>query len=112
MIRASLLVLPAILISSAPAFGWGCEGHQIVALIARAHLTPGAAAAVDRMLAEFPADAALSHFCKSPDPIVDTATCADETRNTEKTGLWHYVDIPLTETKPDSLTPWCPPIGP
>jgi hypothetical protein len=110
--RPLLLLSLAALASAAPAFGWGCEGHQIVALIARAHLTPAAAAAVDRMLGENPSDAALNHFCKSADPMADTATWADEVRNAEKSGKWHYVDIPLTEKKPGSLAPWCPPIGP
>jgi hypothetical protein len=110
--RALFLTSLALLIPASPAFGWGCEGHQIVALIARAHLTPAAAAAVDRLLAENPADPALNHYCKSADAIADTAAWADEVRNAEKTGLWHYVDIPLTEKKPVSLAPWCAPIGP
>ena len=42
--------------SAIPAFGWGCEGHQMIALIARAHLTPAAAAAVDQFLRENPID--------------------------------------------------------
>lgn len=98
------------LIPAVPAFGWGCEGHQIVALIARAHLTSAASAAVDKLLAEYPADPALNHYCKSADGMADNATWADEVRNIEKTGPWHYVDIPLTETKPGSLAAWCPPI--
>jgi hypothetical protein len=46
--RALLLISLAASMSCGSAFGWGCEGHQIVALIARAHLTPAASAAVDR----------------------------------------------------------------
>jgi hypothetical protein len=110
--RRLLFLLAAFSIAAPPAFGWGCEGHQIVALIARAHLTPAAAAAVNRLLAENPDDSAGNHYCKSADPMVDTASWADEVRNAEKTGPWHYVDIPLTETKPGSLAAWCPPIGP
>jgi hypothetical protein len=110
--RALWFTSLALLSSAIPAFGWGCEGHQIVALIARAHLNPAAAAAVDRLLLENPADPALNHYCKSADAMADTASWADEVRNSTKTGLWHYVDIPLTEKKPGSLAAWCPPIVP
>jgi hypothetical protein len=110
--RALLLSSLTLLTSAVPAFGWGCDGHQIVALIARAHLTASASAAVDKLLADNPADATGNHNCKSADAMADVATWADEVRNAEKTGLWHYVDIPLTERKPGSLAAWCPPIGP
>ena len=58
------------------AFGWGCEGHQMVALIARARLTPAVSAAVDEILRGGPIDAALNRFCKEPpnDPMADAAT--------------------------------------
>jgi hypothetical protein len=111
--RSLLFASLVLILPAAPAFGWGCEGHQIVALIARAHLTPAAAAAVDRMLAENPPDAALNNFCKSPDAMADIATWADAVRTAAKTGLWHYVDIPLSEKGGSgSLAAWCPPIGP
>jgi hypothetical protein len=110
--RSVLLTTLVSLVCAIPASGWGCEGHQIVALIARAHLTPAAYAALDRLLAEYPADAALNHYCKSDDAMVDTAAWADEVRNAEKNGNWHYVNIPLTEKQPGSLAAWCPPITP
>jgi hypothetical protein len=112
--RALLLPSIAWLISAGPAFGWGCEGHQIVALIARAHLTPAASAAVDRLLAANPMDPSLNRFCKDrpADPMADAATWADDTKRAEKTGVWHYVDIPLTATGGLDLSAWCPPIGP
>jgi len=112
--RALLPLCLFPILSTAPAFGWGCEGHQIVALIARAHLTPAAAAAVDQLLRESPIDPALRRFCRDrpDDPMADAATWADDIKYTEKTDLWHYVDIPLTVTSRTSLAPWCPPIGP
>jgi hypothetical protein len=96
------------------AFGWGCEGHQIVALIARAHLTPEVSAAVDELLREKPIDPALSRFCKDrPDDLMaDAATWADDVRNQEKNGPWHYVNIPRSATSRTPLEAWCPPIGP
>jgi hypothetical protein len=89
-----LVVLP---LTTVPAFGWGCEGHQMIALIARAHLTPQASTAVDRLLRENPIDPALSRFCKDRgnDLMADSATWADDVRTIEKTGDWHFIDIPL-----------------
>jgi hypothetical protein len=112
--RALLLISLAASMSCGSAFGWGCEGHQIVALIARAHLTPAASAAVDRLLKQSPIDPAVNRFCKDrpADSMADSATWADDTKNAEKTGIWHYIDIPLSVEGRDSLAPWCPPIGP
>ena len=99
--------------------GWGCQGHEMVALIARAHLNPRASAAVNRLLAAQPADPALKRFCgermsdKSglADPLADASTWADDVRNSEKTGAWHYVDIPRAETNP-AFDRYCPAVGP
>ncbi|HZL55824.1 MAG TPA: S1/P1 nuclease, partial [Bryobacteraceae bacterium] len=114
IMRPVLLCISVTLISCSSALGWGCEGHQIVALIARAHLSPAAAAAVDQLLKENPVDPSVTRFCKDrpADPMADVATWADDIKNAEKTGAWHYIDIPLTVTGPGSLTAWCPPIGP
>jgi hypothetical protein len=114
MFRTWLSFSALLFIPAAPVFGWGCEGHQMVALIARAHLTPAAAAAVDRLLTENPTDPALRQFCKDKtgDAMADTASWADDIKGPEKTGVWHYVDIPLTEQGGGSLAAWCPPIGP
>jgi hypothetical protein len=108
-----LIALTAPFLTSS-AFGWGCEGHQIVALIARAHLTPAVSAAVDDLLRQNPIDPSVSRFCQDRpnDPMADSATWADDTKNQEKTSVWHYVDIPLSVTAVTSLDPWCPPIGP
>ncbi len=107
---AALLPLAGV-----PLFGWGCEGHQAIALIARAHLSGAASQAVDRLLGENPIDPSLNRFCKDrpADPMADAATWADDIKNIEKTGEWHYIDIPLAiarETPDVSL--WCAPVGP
>jgi hypothetical protein len=106
--------------AAASLFGWGCEGHQTIALIARAHLSNTASQAVDRLLTENPIDPGLSRFCKDrpADLIADASTWADDAKNVEKTGEWHYIDIPLSVTpnQPDvdqpDLSPWCAPLGP
>ena len=107
------LVLPFV---PAPAFGWGCEGHEMVAMIARMHLTPATSAAVDALLNANPIDPALKRFCENrpSDPMADSATWADDAKNLEKTASWHFVDIPRMEFINNGIgpPPWCPPIGP
>lgn len=112
--RRFLLSSFTLCVISMNAYGWGCEGHQIVALIARAHLAPDVSTAVDQLLKENPIDPALNRFCKDrpSDSMADASTWADDIKNIEKTGVWHYIDIPLTVSGRTSLTPWCPPIGP
>lgn len=108
-----LLLLPASLSA------WGCEGHQMVALIARAHLNPRASAAVNQLLAAHPLDPALKRFCADHmtdksglgDPLADASTWADDSRNIEKNALWHYVDIPRAETNAE-FARYCAPVGP
>lgn len=106
-----LLVLP---LSTQSAFGWGCEGHQMIALIARAHLTPAASAAADQLLKDNPIDPVLRRFChdRPADPLADSATWADDVKGPEKTAVWHYVDIPLALHQPARIDLYCPPIGP
>ncbi|MEP6715130.1 MAG: S1/P1 nuclease [Terriglobia bacterium] len=96
------------------AYGWGCDGHQMVALIARAHLSRKTSAAVDRLLAQYPIDPALKRYCQDPpaDPMADAATWPDDIRTINKTSSWHFVDIPLpVTTTGGSLDAWCPPVG-
>ena len=49
--RILFLSLAAAL-GTTSAFGWGCEGHQMIALMARQQLKPAASAAVDKLLKE------------------------------------------------------------
>ena len=102
-IFASILIL-AVTSLPAPAHAWGCEGHQVIALLAEKHLTPHALAMAKKILAEGPIDPRLSRYCKAggTDPLADAATWADDFRTTHpETGPWHYVDIPLGTTRRD-----------
>ena len=45
------------------AWGWGCKGHQVVALIAEAHLTTHAQAMVAEILDAGPISADLRRYC-------------------------------------------------
>ena len=85
-VKISLALLA--LITALPAFGWGDDGHRIVALIAQKYLNAKASAAVKQML---PGQA-----------LADVASFADRYRNFDtNSGPWHYVDIPLTAASYD-----------
>ena len=92
---------------------WSCNGHHIVALIAERHLNDHARAAVEELLISNPIDPALVRYCKDgdADPIVSSATWADDTKRVEGTGTWHYIDIPRSLTQGD-VTRYCEPVGP
>jgi hypothetical protein len=101
-IRTALLVFFAFAATvSLPetARAWGCEGHQVIALVAEKHLTPHALATVNQLLKDNPIDPSLSRFCKEGgiDPMADASTWADDFRTQHpETGPWHYIDIPLS----------------
>ena len=98
------LLVFALVSLPAPARAWGCEGHQVVALLAEKHLTPHALAMAKKILAEGPIDPSLSRYCKEggTDPLADASTWPDDIRALRpETAPWHYVDIPLGTTRRD-----------
>ena len=107
LLRAGIfacLSLIAVLGLPAPARAWGCEGHQVVALLAEKHLTLRALAMVKKILAEVPIDPALGRYCKEGgiDALADASTWPDDMRGLRpETAPWHYVDIPLGTTRRD-----------
>jgi len=64
------------------AMAWGSQGHQVIASIAQAQLTPAAQREVGRLLAQEPGQT-----------LVAISTWADKHRNTV-TAAWHYVNFP------------------
>jgi hypothetical protein len=100
-VRTALLAcfaIAAALSLPAPARAWGCEGHQVIALLAEKHLTPRALATVKEILSDSPIDPSLSRYCMEGgiDAMADAATWADDFRTLHpETGPWHYIDIPL-----------------
>ncbi len=109
-IFACLLV---VLIASlpTPARAWGCEGHQVVALLAEKHLTPHALAMAKKILAEGPIDPSLNRYCKpgAVDALADASTWPDDIRALRpEASPWHYVDIPLGTKHPD-VEKYCDP---
>ncbi len=83
MRRILSAILLLLLAGSPPAWAWGPQGHEVVALIAGRHLSAKARTEVARLLG---GNAMLVH----------DANWADEIRDRRReTGSWHYVDIPL-----------------
>ena len=69
-------------------FGWGHEGHQVIGLIAEHYMTADALAKAGQLL-----DGAT---------IDSIASWADDYRRDHReTGPWHYIDIPLADSKID-----------
>jgi hypothetical protein len=77
------------------AFGYWETGHQTVARIAAAHLTPAARAAVARILGVTDSSEAVA------DALAQASTWADEVKNDTNTGAWHYIDLTLQDQKSD-----------
>jgi len=83
------LRLLALLGAAIPALAWGPEGHDLVARIAEAQLTPRAQARVAQILGPGSTMASVSSW---PDQI---------RRSRPETGPWHYVDIPIDKPSLD-----------
>lgn len=81
--------LVCVLCGCLPAFGWGREGHSLIARIAWAQLTPAVQTRVSEIL--------------GPNITLQSiASWADDVRNQRReTGPWHYVDIPISQPRLD-----------
>ena len=107
----STLFLFAIIGLAPSAWGWGCTGHQVVAVIAEKHLNPHARDMVAQILAAGPIDPALRRFCgaNTLDAFADSSTWADDQRSIQPaTAGWHFIDIPRGVAKGD-IASYCPP---
>jgi len=104
--RLSLLTILLLCVMSASlAWGWGCTGHEVVALIALKAMRPEVAAQVEALLAAQDHDY-KPRFCSDLglDPIAYYATWADDFRSSaagKNTAPWHFWDVPLSR---DSAT--------
>jgi len=90
------LLILAWLAAASPAWGWGCAGHQVIALIAAAHLRPEVAEQVARILAEAPPGAGR-HTCPAAagwPEMAREANWADAAR-TAGTAEFHFINLPL-----------------
>ena len=107
-------LIPALLLVSAAvdAFAWGDEGHEIVATIAYARLTPAVKKKVDALLAADKDTLTAKDF-------VSRATWADKYRDSDRnttrvrydaTEQWHFTDIELRSPNLDAACFGHPPL--
>ena len=99
-----------LLLCSAPAFPWGCEGHRTVALVALEQLNPHARAMAANLLQGAPSDPSYHPYCGPSDlpPFAAMSTWADDIREKRKeTAPWHFIDVPLGALR-DHMSDACP----
>jgi hypothetical protein len=98
MKRLWISILAAFLFVFLPArsWAWGWIGHQVAAQMAEDRLTPRARAAVGDLLGR-------------GGRLADVATWADTQVEVSGTGLWHSVNVPITESRYSSR--YCSPRG-
>ncbi|MGA8026518.1 MAG: S1/P1 nuclease [Bryobacteraceae bacterium] len=89
------LLLTYCLLSPFSAYGWWETGHQAVARIAAAHLTPAVRARIATLLGVPNTTETVA------DGLAKASTWADETKNETNTGAWHYIDLTLQDRKSD-----------
>ena len=90
MWRAGLLAALFVGLAT-PAWAWGPQGHEVVALLAGQHLSG-------------PARAQVGHLLGGSAGMVHDSNWADEIRDRRRdTSPWHYVDIPLAARAYDAI---------
>ena len=77
-------------------WAWGPLGHRVASQVAEARLTPRALAAVRELLGPGVT-------------LADISTWADEQREVKNSAPWHYVDVPITESRYEPK--YCQPEG-
>jgi hypothetical protein len=99
-----------LLLSPAPAWPWGCDGHQAVARIAEKHMSKHAFEMANHLLQASPIDPSLSRFCGSQglDALEDASTWADDIRTLRpEASPWHYINLPRGAIR-DAVAESCP----
>lgn len=82
--RTAILLLILLLPNSG--WAWGRIGHRVAAGMAEQRLTPAAHAAVRALLGP-------------KTSLADASTWADEQQEVPDTGHWHYVNVPIEESR-------------
>jgi hypothetical protein len=70
---------------------WNAEGHMVVAQIAYNHLNPVAKARCDALIA-----ISLTNSSAGTSSFVTAACWADDFKTPLGTGIWHYIDLPIS----------------
>jgi hypothetical protein len=108
---ATIVLLPLAALATVPsAQAWGCQGHQIIALLAERHLNDRAQRNAVYLLSTAPMDLNLTRYCpRTGDPFADASTWADDVRRARpETAPRHFIDIPRGAAKTDP-SKYCPP---
>lgn len=93
-IQLAALLAAVPLFCSIPAFGWGREGHQIIARLANLHLSSKA-------------QSQLAALLDPGESLESVSTWADEVRaDRPESSTWHYINIPITDNR--SWRKYCP----
>lgn len=78
-----------------PAYGWWETGHQTVARVAAAHLTPAARTRIARILSVPDSTDSVA------EALATASTWADETKAQTGTGDWHFIDLAIQDSPSD-----------
>ncbi len=95
MLKFRALFICCCLLFPRSGFSWWETGHQAIARIAAAHLTPAARTRIARILDVADTPEAVA------DALARASTWADETKVENSTGSWHYIDLTLQDHKAD-----------
>ncbi len=90
-----LLLVSCWILTPIPAYSWWETGHETIARIAAAHLTPAARTRIARILDVSDTPEAIA------DALAKASIWADQTKKETKTGEWHYIDLALQDHKSD-----------
>lgn len=114
MTAAKRIVMLFIVVCSFQSFsfGWGCSGHEIVALIAERQLNTNAAQQVQALLqsATLYENGKPKRFCSDTQLglMAKYATWADDFRGVDPTTAgWHFWDIPLKSHALPTISDFC-----
>lgn len=88
-------VLTCCFLVPLPVFAWWETGHQTIARIAAAHLTPAARARIAHLLDVPDTPEAVA------DAMAQASIWADQTKRETRTGDWHYIDLAVQDARSD-----------
>jgi nuclease S1 len=97
--RFSIIAITALmLVLFAPRalWSWGRMGHRVSAILAYSRLTPAAVTAIRDLL-------------EPGEALANISTWADRQREVPNAAPWHYVNVPITESRYDAK--FCQPKG-
>jgi hypothetical protein len=94
-IPAVTILLSCSFISPFSAHAWWETGHETVARLAAARLTPAARTRIAQILRVPDTPESVA------DALAEASVWADHTKNQNKAGAWHYIDLALQDGKSD-----------